>query len=72
MRHPKGGVLSLEISKFAVDGRPDLSMLVYNPMTPKDAKMIAEIMAKAKSDGSSAAIFGSSIPRPRSAKRAAG
>jgi transcriptional regulator with XRE-family HTH domain len=69
LRHPKGGVLSLEISKFAVDGRPDLSMLVYNPMAPKDAKMIAQILAKAKNTGNSAAIFGSSVSRSRSAKR---
>ena len=63
LRHPKGGVLSMEISKFAVDGRADLAMLVYNPMTEKDAKLMAEIIA-AKTDGVSP-IFGSAAKRKR-------
>ena len=37
LRHPVLGPIAFEISTFAVDGRTDLSLLVYNPMTPKDA-----------------------------------
>src|ERR1700677_229373 len=34
MRHPMLGPIDFEYSAFAVDGRPDLSMIVYNPATP--------------------------------------
>ena len=38
IRHPVLGPLAFEYSAFAVDGRPDLSMVVYNPATPADAE----------------------------------
>lgn len=41
IRHPVLGPLSFEMSAFAVDGRPDLSMLVYNPATAADRKKIS-------------------------------
>jgi transcriptional regulator with XRE-family HTH domain len=31
LRHPKLGELQLEYSAFGIDGRPDLTMIVYNP-----------------------------------------
>jgi len=34
LRHPILGPITLEYSAFAVDGRPDLQMIVYNPATP--------------------------------------
>lgn len=40
LRHPLLGPISIEISTFAVDGRSDLSLMVFNPMTPADAKKI--------------------------------
>ena len=40
LRHPVAGMLALEYSAFSVDGRPDLSLIVYNPATPKDADRI--------------------------------
>ncbi|RKT13718.1 helix-turn-helix protein [Paraburkholderia sp. RAU2J] len=40
--HPKLGPIAMEYSLFAVDGRPDLSMLVY---TPLDAQMAERIRA---------------------------
>ena len=43
--HPRAGRIALEYSAFAVDGRPDLAMLVYNPATPKDAAKIAALLA---------------------------
>lgn len=40
IRHPVLGTVMFEFSTFAVDGRPDLSMIVYNPATPADADRI--------------------------------
>jgi len=40
IRHPVLGPLAFEYSAFAVDGRPDLSMVVYNPTTSADADRI--------------------------------
>jgi transcriptional regulator with XRE-family HTH domain len=41
IRHPVLGPLAFEYSAFAVDGRTDLSMVVYNPATPADAEKIS-------------------------------
>ena len=41
IRHPVLGPLAFEYSTFSVDGRTDLSMVVYNPATPAGAKKIA-------------------------------
>ena len=40
IRHPALGLLELEFSAFAVDGRPELSMVVYNPVTDQVADRI--------------------------------
>lgn len=48
LHHAKLGLLELEFSAFAVDGRPDLGMIVYNPVTGADADRIrAYIKSKA-------------------------
>jgi len=47
LRHPEHGLIELEFSVFAVDGRPDLGMLVYNPATPESARRIEALLAKA-------------------------
>jgi MmyB-like transcription regulator ligand binding domain len=39
-RHPVFGQVALEYSSFSVDGRADLSLVIYNPATPKDANRI--------------------------------
>jgi transcriptional regulator with XRE-family HTH domain len=44
VRHPIAGLLRLEYSAFAVDGRPDLAMIVYNPATPADAGQIRSLV----------------------------
>jgi hypothetical protein len=41
VRHPVLGPISFEYSTFAVDGRTDLSLLVYNLMSAADAERIA-------------------------------
>lgn len=40
LRHPRAGMIELEYSAFAVDARTDLSMVVYNPVTPQDRDRI--------------------------------
>ncbi len=44
IRHPVLGPLAFEFSAFAVDGRTDLSMVVYNPATPADAERIKSLL----------------------------
>ena len=44
IRHPVLGPIALEYSAFAVDGRPDLNMVVYNPATPADAEKIRSLI----------------------------
>ena len=44
LHHPIAGKLSMEFSGFAVDGRPDLMMVVYNPATPADADKIRALL----------------------------
>lgn len=44
LRHPIAGPLELEFSTFAVDGRPDLSMIVFNPLTSTDADRIRSLI----------------------------
>ncbi|MEZ2333707.1 helix-turn-helix transcriptional regulator [Mesorhizobium sp. RCC_202] len=45
LRHPEIGLVELEFSVFAVDGRPELGMIVYNPATPADAERIQALIA---------------------------
>ena len=40
LKHPILGPITFEYSSFAVDGRPDLSMVVYNPATSDEAARI--------------------------------
>lgn len=42
IHHPELGLLELEYSAFAVDGRPDLCMFVYNPVSGSDSARIRE------------------------------
>jgi transcriptional regulator with XRE-family HTH domain len=44
LKHPRAGLLTFEYSAFAVDGRPDLGMVIYNPATPKDAERIRSLL----------------------------
>lgn len=44
LRHPIAGPLAMEYSAFAVDGRPDLGMVIYNPATPADADKIRALL----------------------------
>jgi len=44
IRHPTAGLIALDYSAFAVDGRPDLSLVIYNPATPADADKIRALV----------------------------
>jgi transcriptional regulator with XRE-family HTH domain len=44
IRHPILGPFAFEYSSFAVDGRPDLILLVYNPATAVDAQKIRSLI----------------------------
>jgi len=45
LQHPTVGPLALEYSAFAVDGRPDLTMVVYNPSTHEDFDKIFSLFS---------------------------
>jgi hypothetical protein len=45
LRHPILGPIMMEYSAFAVDGRPDLGMIVYNPATGSDVERIRSLIA---------------------------
>jgi hypothetical protein len=45
LEHPILGPIALEYSAFAVDGRPDLGMIVYNPVSRSDADRIRSLVA---------------------------
>lgn len=44
LRHHAVGPLALEYSSFAVDGRPDLTMVIYNPATGDDEGKIRTLL----------------------------
>lgn len=44
LRHETLGLIELEYSGFAVEGRPDLGMIVYSPMTASDADRIRALI----------------------------
>ncbi|TIV69868.1 MAG: helix-turn-helix domain-containing protein [Mesorhizobium sp.] len=45
LRHPEIGLIELEFSVFAVDARPELGMVVYNPVNASDAERIQSLIA---------------------------
>ena len=44
LRHPLAGLITLEYSTFAIGGRPDLDLVIYNPATPEDADRIRSLI----------------------------
>jgi len=47
MNHPVAGPIAMEYSAFSVDGRPDLSMVVYNPASAADIQKVRALLAAA-------------------------
>jgi transcriptional regulator with XRE-family HTH domain len=70
--HPDAGLLAMEFSSFAVEGRPELGMIVYNPATPDDAERLRVLLDKptgyavlaypSRDDPRTAVHTGSSLP----------
>lgn len=56
LHHPIAGKLALEFSGFAVDGRSDLTMVIYNPATQQDAEKIRALLT----------------PKPKQVRKASG
>ncbi len=50
IRHPLLGPIAFEYSAFAVDGRTDLSLVVYNPLDPADVARIAALIAQGEGE----------------------
>ena len=48
LRHPEAGSLDLEYSTFAIGGRPDLAMVVFNPATAEDRAKVRRLVAGAE------------------------
>jgi transcriptional regulator with XRE-family HTH domain len=44
LQHPVAGRIALEYSAFAVDGQPDLGMVIYSPETAADADRIRSLV----------------------------
>ena len=44
IHHPVAGLLSMEFSSFAVEGRPELGMIIYNPISPADAARFQQLL----------------------------
>ncbi|MER0238949.1 helix-turn-helix transcriptional regulator [Fulvimarina sp. MAC8] len=44
IRHPEAGTLNMEFSSFAVEGRPELGMIVYSPASSADAERLSALM----------------------------
>ncbi|HEX4197518.1 MAG TPA: helix-turn-helix transcriptional regulator [Caulobacteraceae bacterium] len=62
IRHPIAGPIAFEHSTFAVDGRPDLGMVVYNPATPADAARVVSLMEAM--EGARCSLAGEDQPSP--------
>lgn len=43
IRHAVAGEITFEFSSFAVDGRPDLKMMIYNPAGDRDVEKMRQI-----------------------------
>jgi transcriptional regulator with XRE-family HTH domain len=46
LHHPVLGPITMEYSAFAVDGRPDLQMIVYNPATAADLEQVRSLVER--------------------------
>jgi transcriptional regulator with XRE-family HTH domain len=44
IHHPDARLLAMEFSSFAVEGRPELGMIIYNPATPEDTERLRMLL----------------------------
>jgi len=50
LHHPSAGVVNLDFSTFAVEGRPELAMVVFNPAGPKDVLKVQKLISTLATD----------------------
>ncbi len=55
LRHPLAGEISMEYSTLAIDGRPDLDMVIYNPATAVDRAKVEALLQVAPGEAAAAA-----------------
>ncbi|MBS1996681.1 MAG: helix-turn-helix domain-containing protein [Cyanobacteria bacterium SZAS LIN-2] len=46
IRHPEAGIIEFDFSAFAVDGRVDLNMVIYTPVTEADREKIRKLVTE--------------------------
>jgi len=46
IHHPMAGPILLEYTGLAVEGRPDLTMIVYHPATPADVARVRDLLVR--------------------------
>ncbi|TDR76434.1 helix-turn-helix transcriptional regulator [Paludibacterium purpuratum] len=46
LRHPEVGLITMEYSSFAVDGRTDLTLVIYNPASEDDVAKVRALLSK--------------------------
>lgn len=51
LQHPLLGTVEMEYSAFAVDGRPDLGLLVYNPLDGRIKDRLRSLIAQERTPG---------------------
>jgi transcriptional regulator with XRE-family HTH domain len=44
LHHPTAGKITVDYSAFSVDGRPDLSLVIYSPVTDSDTQLIRSLV----------------------------
>ncbi|HXH14708.1 MAG TPA: helix-turn-helix transcriptional regulator [Sphingomonas sp.] len=44
IHHATAGLVAMEFSSFAVEGRPELGMIIYNPASPADAERLRVLL----------------------------
>jgi hypothetical protein len=59
------GPIALEYSAFAVDGRPDLGLVIYSPATPADADRVRSLVKRRASASRAMA----DADRPRTSRK---
>ena len=55
-RHPEVGILTMEYSSFAVDGRPDLTLVIYQPATEEDTARVRQMLESESHDSAGAGV----------------
>ncbi|MBI3349636.1 MAG: helix-turn-helix domain-containing protein [Burkholderiales bacterium] len=48
INHPVAGPISLEYNGLAVEGRPDLTMIIYHPATPADEALVRQLLGSVR------------------------